>query len=104
VPVETIAVRYALERRGALSVYLTEPEVAIDTNHIEHVIRPIAIARKNWLFCWTEIGAERLAILHSLIATCKLHGVHRYTYLVDVLQRVASHRKRSSHETGHATQ
>jgi hypothetical protein len=80
-----------MQRRGALSVYLSDPEVAIDTNHIERAIRPIAIARKNWIFCWTEIGAERLAILHSLVATCRLHRVHPYTYLVDVLQRVATH-------------
>ena len=87
----SIALAYAMKRRGALSVYLSDPEVAIDTNHIERAIRPIAIARKNWIFCWTEIGAERLAILHSLVATCRLHGVHPYTYLVDVLQRVATH-------------
>jgi transposase len=87
----SIAIGYAMQRRGALSVYLSDPEVAIDTNHIERAIRPIAIARKNWIFCWTEIGAERLAILHSLVATCRLHRVHPYTYLVDVLQRVAIH-------------
>jgi hypothetical protein len=27
----------------------------------------------------------------SLIVTCRLHGVDPYTYLVDVLQRVAEH-------------
>lgn len=32
-----------------------------------------------------------MGIVHSLIATCRLHGVDPYDYLVDVLQRVASH-------------
>ena len=49
------------------------------------------MGRKNWLFCWTEVGAEYVGIFQSLIATCKMHGIDPYTYLVDVLQRVADH-------------
>jgi len=41
--------------------------------------------------CWTELGAKHVGIVQSLIATCKLHGVDVYTYLVDVLQRVGQH-------------
>ena len=85
------ALAYAREREVALSVYLTDPGLQIDTNHLERAIRPVAIGRKNWLFCWTEVGAERLAILHSLVSTCRLHGIHPYTYLVDVLQRISIH-------------
>jgi hypothetical protein len=40
---------------------------------------------------WTELGAEYVGILQSLIATCRLHAIDPYTYLVDVLQRVDSH-------------
>ena len=47
--------------------------------------------RKNWLFCWTEIGAQYVGVFHSLLATCRLQGIDPYTYLVDVLQRVESH-------------
>lgn len=43
----------------------------------------------RWLFCWTEIGAEHVGIIQSLLVTCKLQGVDPYTYLVDVLQRVS---------------
>ncbi len=48
-------------------------------------------ARKDWLFCWTEIGAKYVGIFQSLLVTCRLQGVDPYTYLVDVLQRVESH-------------
>jgi len=54
----------------------------------EFKARPVAIGRKNWLFCWTEIGARYAGIANSLIATCRLHEVDPYDYLVDVLQRV----------------
>lgn len=30
-------------------------------------------------------------IMQSLIATCRLHDIDPYTYLVDVLQRVGEH-------------
>jgi transposase len=29
--------------------------------------------------------------VHSLIATCRLHDIDPYTYLVDVMQRVGDH-------------
>jgi len=85
------ALAYAAEREGALRVYLSDPAVAIDTNHLERALRPIPMGRKNWMFCWTEVGAEHVGILQSLICTCRLHGINPYTYLVDVLQRIAIH-------------
>jgi len=87
----TQALAYALQRRAGLQVFLQDEQVSIDTNHVERAIRPIALGRKNWLFCWTEVGAEHAGIVQSLIATCRLHGVDPYTYFVDVLQRVGQH-------------
>jgi transposase len=87
----TVAAHYALKREAALRIFLENPDVPIDTNHIERQIRPVAIGRKNWLFCWTEIGAHYAGIANSLIATCRLHDVDPYEYFVDVLQRVDTH-------------
>ena len=87
----TKALAYALEREQALKVFLENPEVPLDTNHLERQIRPIALGRKNWMFCWTEIGAQYAGIVQSLLSTCILHGVDPYTYLVDVLQRIEIH-------------
>lgn len=87
----TKALAYARERRVGLEVFLTDPEVPVDTNHLERALRVIPMGRKNWLFCWTELGAKQVGIVQSLIATCRLHNVDPYTYLVDVLQRVGQH-------------
>jgi hypothetical protein len=87
----TRAASYALQRQGALRVFLQNPNVPIDTNHIERQMRSIAIGRKNWMFCWTEIGARYAGMAQSLISSCRLHGVDPYTYLVDVLQRIDRH-------------
>ena len=37
--------------------------------------------RKLWLLCWPEAGAETVAIIQSLVSTCRLHGINPYTYL-----------------------
>jgi transposase len=85
------AVRYTLERETALKVFLADPDVSIDTNHLEREIRTIAVGRRNWLFCWTEVGARHVGIIQSLLASCRLQGVDPYLYLVDVLQRIDTH-------------
>jgi hypothetical protein len=87
----TKAARYALEREAALRVFLDYPTVPLDTNHLEREIRAIALGRKNWLFCWTEVGARYVGIVQSLLASCRLQGVDPYVYLVDVLQRIDTH-------------
>ena len=85
------ALNYVRERRVGLELFLTDPDVPIDTNHLERALRVIPMGRKSWLFCWTELGAKHVGIIQSLIVTCRLHGIDPYTYLVDVLQRVAEH-------------
>jgi transposase len=85
------ALEYALKHEAPLRVFLENPEVAVDTNHIERTIRYPVMGRKNWMFHWTEGGARYSGILYSLLQTCYLHGVDPRTYLVDVLQRMDIH-------------
>lgn len=87
----TKAAHYALTREKSLRVFLEYPDVPLDTNHLERAIRPIALGRKNWLFCSTEVGALYVGIVQSLLYTCRLHEVDPYIYLVDVLQRIDAH-------------
>lgn len=87
----TKALGYLLERRSGLEVYLSDPEVPIDTNHLERALRVIPMGRKNFLFAWTEVGAKYVGILQSLLVTCRLHDINPYDYLVDVLQRINQH-------------
>jgi transposase len=82
------AARSALERETALQVVLADPAVPLATNPRDREMRPIARGRKNWLFCWTEVGARHVGIMQSLLASCRRQGVDPYVYLVDVLQRV----------------
>lgn len=94
----TKALAYARERKEGLMVYLEDADVDIDTNSLERALRVIPMGRKNWMFCWTELGARQVGIVQSLLVTCKLHDVDPYDYLVDVLQRIGQHPAAKVHE------
>ena len=49
-----------MARKVSLEVFLADPAVPIDTNHLDQGLRVIPTGKKNWLFCWTEIGADRV--------------------------------------------
>ena len=87
----TQAALYALKRKQALEVFLANPDMPPDTNHLERALRVVPMGGKSWVFCWTEVGAEQVGQIQSLLTTCVLHGVDPYTYLVDVLQRIDTH-------------
>ena len=86
------ALHYVRERRDGLEVFLNDPNVPLDTNHLERALRPIPMGKRNWLFTSTEVGARRVGVIQSLLITCRLHDVDPYIYLVDVLQRIGEHR------------
>lgn len=85
------ALEYALKHEAPLRAFLDNPDVAIDTNHVERQIRYAVMGRKNWMFHWTENGARHSGILYSLLLTCRLQGVDPRTYLIDILQRMDTH-------------
>lgn len=85
------ALAYAIKHEGPLRVFLENPDVPIDTNHIERAIRYPVMGRKNWMFHWTENGARNGGMLYSLLQTCYLQGIDPRTYLIDVLQRMDFH-------------
>ena len=84
------AIRYALVRWDDLSRLLDDGRVELDTNTVERAIRPIALGRKNHLFAGSDGGADRWAIVCSLITTAKLNDREPYAYLKDVLDRMTN--------------
>jgi transposase len=83
------ALGYLHNQWDALQVYVDDGEVPIDNNLVENKIRPIALGRRNYLFCGSDAGAERAATIYTVLATCKLAGVEPWAYLNDVLPRLA---------------
>lgn len=83
------AIDYALAHWAALVRYCDDGRLSIDNNAAERALRSIAVGRKNWIFFGNERGGRTAAVMYSLIATCKQHGIDPRTYLRDVLLRVA---------------
>ena len=82
------ALDYSLKRWGALTQFLDDGQLPIDSNWIENQIRPIAIGRNNWLFAGSLRAGQRAAAVMSLIQSAKLNGHDPYAYLKDVLERL----------------
>jgi transposase len=84
------AIRYTLSRWEGLTRFLDDGRIEIDSNIVERSIRPIALNRKNALFAGSDGGAERWAVIASLIETCKLNDVEPLAYLADVLTKIVN--------------
>lgn len=87
----TVAINYALERWDRLCYYTKDGMLNPDNNPVERSIRPVAIGRKNYLFAGSKRGAERLAMIYSLIGTCIMNNVNPYDWLKDVIGRINEH-------------
>jgi transposase len=83
-----MAIKYALSRWNALTRFITDGSIELDTNSVERAIRPVTLGRKNHLFAGSNEGGNRWAIICSFIETAKMNGVEPYAYLQDILQRM----------------
>ena len=85
------AVTYSVNQWEALNRYTQDPILSIDNNLAERTLRMVALGRKNWLFAGSERGAQRAAVIYSLVAGCKLCGHDPYVYFRDVLTKLSTH-------------
>lgn len=88
-PIRT-AIAYSLERWERLCYYTKDGMLNPDNNPVERQIRPVALGRRNFLFAGSHKAAERLAMIYSLLGTCKLNDVNPYEWLKDVLDKINS--------------
>jgi transposase len=84
------AITYALNQWEALIKYTSDPRLSIDNNLSERTLRMVVIGRKNFLFAGSEAGAQRTAIIYSLVASCKLNDHDPFTYFNDVLKKIST--------------
>lgn len=82
------AIRYTYNIYHKLTRYHLDGRFRMDNNLGENAIRPVALGRKNWLFCGNDDAAENAAIIYSLLGCCKAHGVNFRDWLVFFLDNV----------------
>lgn len=82
------ALRYAYALYPRLSRYVTDGRYRIDNNLAENAVRPLALGRKNYLFCRNHEAAYHTAIIYSLLGTCRLWEIDPIRWLTDVFSRI----------------
>jgi transposase len=85
------AINYILKRPSAFKLFLEDGRVCLSNNAAERGLRGVALGRRAWLFCGSDRGGQRAAMMYSLIVTAKMNGVDPQAWLADVLARIASH-------------
>ena len=85
------AIKYTYPLLPRLSQYVNDGRYQIDNNLVENVIRPLAISRKNFLFCGNHDAAIRASIVFSLIGTCKALDINPREWMQDVLEHISEY-------------
>lgn len=87
------AIKYTYEIYHRLTRYHLDGRYRIDNNLAENSIRPLALGRKNYLFCGNDDAAENAAVIYSLMGCCKAGEVNFREWLVDVLKNIHTYDK-----------
>ena len=91
-----ISIAYAYSIWPRMKNYLKEGRLKIDNNGVENAIRPIALSRKNFLFCGNHQAAENTTIICSLLASCKECKVNPREWLTDIIAKMPYYQKPGS--------
>ena len=92
------AMDYMLTRWDGFTRFLGDGRLCLTNNAAERALRGIALGRKAWLFCGSDRGGQRAAIMYGLISTAKLNDVDPQAWLADVLDRIADLPQNRLHE------
>jgi len=82
------AISYLYTRWDAAVLFVMNGSIPPDNGADERQVRPLKLGLKNYLFCASEVGAQCAAVFYTLIASAKMHGIHPYYYLMDLLKRI----------------
>ncbi len=84
------AMGYAINQWDALNRFVEDGRLPIDNGEVERAIRTVAVGRRNYLFAGSDEGAQRAAVIYTIIGSCTLAGVNPWEYLRDVLTNLAN--------------
>src|SRR5215510_4896835 len=68
---------YMLKRWDRFIRFIDDGRICLSNNAAERALRGFALGRKSWLFAGSDRGADRAAVMATLITTAKLNDVDR---------------------------
>lgn len=75
------ALFYSINNFDNLSNYILDGRLSIDNNRSERQMKNFVIGRKNFMFCFTENGAESSSIAYSIVETAIANNLNVFEYL-----------------------
>jgi len=85
------AMVYFVNQYPKLEAIFEDGRIELDNNRIENVIRPMAIGRKNYLFCGSHKATQNAAMIYSFFGCCKIQNINPRIWLTDTLNRMPDH-------------
>jgi len=82
------AMTYTQNQWPKLIAVLHDGQLELDNNHIENKIRPLALGRKNYLFAGSHPAAQRIAMMYSFFASCKINEINPQDWMAHVLDNI----------------
>lgn len=83
------AIEYLLGNWDKFTQFMENGRIKLDNNNVERDIRHIAVGRKNWLNTGSKEGGKRMAIMYSVLVTCKHLGINPSDYLLDIFTKIS---------------
>lgn len=79
---------YFIKNYEGLTLFLSNPQIPIDNNGSERLLRSHVVGRKTWYGTHSKDGAEAAAIHFTLVESCKLNKVNPRQYYRDIIERI----------------
>lgn len=76
---------YFFKNYQELTFFTKDPDLPIDNNSQERLLRNPVIGRKTWYGTHSKRGAKTAAILHSLVESCKLNNINPRQYFKELV-------------------
>ena len=87
------AMNYFLKNYDGFTAFIKNKDLPIDNNPQERLLRNPVIGRKTWYGTHSRRGAETMAVLFSVMESCKLNKINPRKYLKNLVQDLHQGRK-----------
>jgi hypothetical protein len=74
---------YLLKRWDEFTRFTEDGRICMTNNAAERGLRGLALGRRAWLFAGSDRGADKAAVMITLITTCRLNHVDPQAWLAD---------------------
>ena len=83
-----VAMKYFLRNYKELTLFVGISQLPIDNNRQESLLRNPVIGRKTWYGTHSERGAQTMAVLFSLVESCKLNKINPRKYFKKLIENL----------------